>query len=123
MKEHKKEAGFSYVDVLCGIIILMIGILALVGAITAALVRSTELDQQLQAKQIATSTLESVISARDINRPGGIPGWDSIQNAPAGLFLIGFSQLQALAQGRYDKIFHKKIQTGKSIRHQDGPFL
>lgn len=94
MEKLRNEEGFSYIDVMCGIIILMFGIMAVSGAITAALMRSTELDQRLKAKQISSSAMESIISARDINRSGGIAGWDSVQNAPAGLFLTGYQSVK-----------------------------
>lgn len=99
-----REAGFSYVDVLIGITILMVGVLALAAAITASVIRSREGEQRLIAKQYATSTLESVFSARDISAfdvaiPGCAKciGWDKIgnvntntvQGAARGIFLTG----------------------------------
>ena len=95
--KHSDEKGFSYVDVLIGVTILLVGVLALAAAVTAAVVRTREGEQRLIAKQLATSTLESIFSARDI----GTLGWDSIGNVgnnvvngvPRGIFLIGRQQI------------------------------
>jgi len=87
------EAGFTYVDVLIAIGILLTGIVALLSAMTAAVVTSGRGQQQLIAKQFATSTMESIFSARDINNPN-IPNFAAIANdtslgPPRGLFLTG----------------------------------
>lgn len=82
------EKGFSYIDVMIAIVIMMVGVLALVGALTANLVRSFEAERRIIAKQMAMSTIESITSAKEINRPGVLDGWDSIRNQiaspPAG---------------------------------------
>lgn len=96
----KNEAGFSYLDVLIAISILTVGILALAGAIAGSVIRSRQQEQQLLAKQYATSTLESVISARDLNAFS--LGWDSIGNIGSnpvnsvnrGVFLVGQQPLR-----------------------------
>lgn len=95
---NKKEAGFSYIDVMCAIVILMVGILALVSALTANMIRTYESEKRIIAKQSALSTIESIISAKDIARPGVIEGWDSLKNVQEsvpngqinGIFLTGF---------------------------------
>lgn len=60
------ERGFSYVDVMVGVTILLVGVLALSAAVTAAVIRSRQGERQLIAKQYISTTLESVFSARDI---------------------------------------------------------
>lgn len=98
MQQKKREQGFSYIDLIISITIMMIGILALTGAVMANLVRSYDTDKQAIAKQIALSTIESIFSARDIQRDDGIKGWDSIGNTgtnivsgvPQGMFMTGF---------------------------------
>jgi type II secretory pathway pseudopilin PulG len=88
MHDHKDEAGFSYVDVMVAVTILLIGIMALIGAITSAVMMTTQGEQQLAAKQYALSTLEAVFSARDIQATGF--GWDSTRNtADGGIFPNG----------------------------------
>ena len=95
------EAGFSYIDTLIGMTIMLVGLLALAGTIAASVVRSRQQEQQLIAKQYATSTLESITSARDLKLAGVLNGlqngWDSIGNVGSnvvsgtarGVFLIG----------------------------------
>lgn len=79
-KPKSRERGFSYIDVMIALVILMVGILASAAALTANLVRSYETEKQVVAKQIALSTIESIFSARDIARTGAISGWNSIGN-------------------------------------------
>ena len=99
---NKNEAGFSYADTMVGITIMMIGMMALAGTIGASMVRSRQQEQQLRAKQYAVSTMESVMSARDINANGLQNGWDSIGNIGSnivggtarGVFLNGEQALK-----------------------------
>ena len=88
------EGGFSYIDVLIAIGILMTGIVGLLSAMTAAVATSGRSEQQLLAKQYATSTMESIFSARDINNPK-ITSFDVIANdtTPGGLFLTGVTPI------------------------------
>jgi hypothetical protein len=104
MNIHKNEKGFSYLDVLVGLMILMVGVLALCAAVTSAVVRSRESEQQLIAKQLASSALESIFSARDI-RFDDTDGWDAVGNlgsnpvagTPRGVFLTGLRPIRVLA--------------------------
>jgi type II secretory pathway pseudopilin PulG len=104
MFQENNERGFSYIDVMIALVILMVGILASTAALTANLVRSYETEKQVVAKQIALSTIESIFSARDIARPGAISGWESIGNVgsnpdssgtPRGIFLADFRPIRA----------------------------
>ena len=107
MKTKNCEGGFSYVDVMIGMVILLIGISALVAAVTAATLRSHEQQQQLMTKQIASSTLESIFSARDVAKPGGVDGWlkvgnvgtnpDTVTGLPQGIFFTDFSPVRESA--------------------------
>lgn len=103
MRFKYPERGFSYIDVLVAIVILMVGILASAGALTANLVRSFETEKQVIAKQIALSTIESIFSARDIARTGAVKGWSSVGNVgtnpdvngvPQGIFLSGWTPVR-----------------------------
>lgn len=99
-KHH--EAGFSYVDIMIALVILLVGVLGATGALTANLLRSFESEKQIIAKQIALSTIESIFSARDIARPGAIEGWNSVGNVgsnivggvPKGVFLTGWRPIR-----------------------------
>ncbi|MCD9188028.1 MAG: hypothetical protein LUM44_16525 [Pyrinomonadaceae bacterium] len=99
---NEKESGFSYIDVMCAIVILMVGILALVSALTANMIRTYESERRIIAKQMALSTIESIISAKEISRVGVIEGWDSLKNVQTnvpngqinGIFLTGFNPVR-----------------------------
>jgi len=88
------EGGFSYIDVLIAIGILMTGIVALLSAMTAAVATAGRSEQQLLAKQFATSTMESIFSARDINNQN-ITSFAVIANdsTAGGLFLTGVTPI------------------------------
>lgn len=96
------QNGFSYIDVMVAIFILMVGILAMVSAITANVARTYETEKRMIAKQIALSTIESVISAKEISKPGVTIGWQSIGNigtnpvggVPRGIFVSGFTPIR-----------------------------
>jgi len=103
MIQKSNERGFSYIDVMIALVILMVGILASAAALTANLVRSYETEKQVIAKQIALSTIESIFSARDIARTGAVSGWSSIgnvgnnpneNNVPQGIFLSDFRPIR-----------------------------
>jgi len=102
MRTKGKENGFSYIDVMIAIVILMVGILGLVSALLANLVRSYESEKLILSKQLALSTVESIISAKELKRAGVIEGWFSIRNviSPApvgeanGIFLAGFNSVR-----------------------------
>lgn len=84
------EAGFSYVDVMIAVTILLVGVMAMLSAITGGVVMTTTSQQQLAAKQYAQSTIESIFSARDLDELL----FDSIGNIgdtsiPGGVFLTG----------------------------------
>lgn len=90
MKEEQSEAGFSYVDVMIAVTILMVGVMAMLSAITSGMVMTTTSQQQLAAKQYALSTVEAIFSARDLDTLG----FDAVGNVgdatiPGGVFLSG----------------------------------
>ncbi len=99
MKNQKQQAGFSYIDVMIAITILMVGVMALVAAVTASVINSRSGEQQLIAKQYAASTLEAIFSSRDI----GTLGWDAVGNEGTnpvggvnqGVFVIGRKPIKA----------------------------
>ena len=93
-----EQRGFSYVDVMIAIVIMMVGILAMAGALSANLVRSMESEKRTFAKQLSLSTIESIMSAKEIERPGVVDGWDSLRNVMGavpvgetnGIFVTGY---------------------------------
>ena len=92
-KINKQQAGFSYIDVMIAITILMVGVMGLVGAITNGINMTTRSATALAAKQISSSSMEAIFTARDLD-PNNNFGWDAIGNVgdaavPGGLFLAG----------------------------------
>lgn len=96
------EGGFSYIDVMIAIVIMLVGVMALAGALGANLVRSYDTDKRIVSKQLALSTIESIITARNIQRPGTVEGWKSIGNVgnnvengvPKGIFVNGWAPIR-----------------------------
>lgn len=99
------QSGFSYIDVMIAIVIMMVGVLAMAGALAANIVRSMESEKRIMAKQLALSTIESIMSAKEIERPGVVDGWDSIRNVSSsvptgqinGIFVTGYTPVRAEA--------------------------
>jgi type II secretory pathway pseudopilin PulG len=103
MISKTKQNGFSYIDVMIAIVILMIGILSMAGALAANLVRSAESEKRTMAKQLALSTIESIMSAKEIEREGVVDGWESLRNTLTsvppgeinGIFRTGYNPVRA----------------------------
>ncbi len=101
-KATKSEGGFSYIEVMIALVILLVGCLQMTSALTANLMRSYETERRIISKQLALSTIESIISARDISRAGAVEGWDSVGNVgnnpvdgtPRGIFLNGWCPIR-----------------------------
>lgn len=98
---QKSESGFSYIDVMIAIVILTVGVLALLAGLSSAVVSARGQNQQMVAKQIATSTMESIMSVKETD-PARL-GWDAIGNVgsnivnsiPRGIFLSGFQTVMS----------------------------
>lgn len=94
---NKSESGFSYIDVMIALVILMVGILALLSGISGSIIQARGQEQQLLAKQVATSTMESIMSVKETD-PARL-GWPAVGNVgsnpnssgtPQGIFVTGF---------------------------------
>ena len=115
------EAGFSYIDVMIALVILMVGVLALLSGMSGAVVLSKGQEQQLIAKQIATSTMESIMSVKETD-PTRL-GWDAVGNVGTnpvgtppvfkGVFLVGFQPV--LPDGGPDEVLGTADDTGAAI--------
>ncbi len=99
--KRKPQAGFSYIDVMIALVILMIGILALLSGISGSVLQSRGQEQQLLAKQYATSAMESIMSVKETD-PARL-GWNAIGNVgsnpnasgtPQGIFVTGFQPVE-----------------------------
>ena len=99
--KNQKQEGFTYIDVMIAIVILLVGILAMLSAITASIIQAKGQEQQVAAKQVASSTLESILSVKETDAQR--LGWDKIGNVgsnpdadgvPQGIFLEGFQPVR-----------------------------
>ena len=90
MNKERSEAGFSYVDVMIAVTILLVGVMAMLSAITSGIVMTTTSQQQLAAKQYAQSTVEAIFSARDLDTLGfGALGNVGDPSIPGAVFVSG----------------------------------
>ncbi len=100
--KHNSESGFSYIDVMIALVILLVGVLGLLSGITASIVQTRSQEQQLLAKQVTTSTMESIMSVKESVRETvqNFIGWGAVGNVGTnphpitglsqGIFLTGF---------------------------------
>jgi hypothetical protein len=89
------EAGFSYIDIMIAITILLVGVLTFAGVLTLSLARTTSGESYLKAKSIASQTLESVMAARYIQINNTPYSFNSMQNvSKGGVFVDGRQHVQ-----------------------------
>jgi type II secretory pathway pseudopilin PulG len=95
--KNSNEKGFTYIEVMCAIVVLMVGILAQLSAISISMLRQRESEKQTLARQLASSTLESIFAARDLGNSGGIGSFDTINNTDvnvAGIFVPSWTPIR-----------------------------
>lgn len=118
MIKLKREDGFSYIDVMIAIVILMVGILALMSGMSAAVIQAKGQEQQMVAKQVAASTMESIMSVKETD-PVRM-GWDAVGNVganyvsgvPKGIFVTGMQAVKSDAGP--DEVLGTADDTGTS---------
>lgn len=118
---NKSEAGFSYIDILVSLVILMFGVLAMLAAVSYSAVQAKGHEQQLLAKQYLTSTLESIMSVKETD-PVRL-GWNAVGNIgsnpdPAtgvnmGIFSVGFQPVRVDAGP--DEVIGTPDDTGATV--------
>lgn len=93
--KNKNEDGFSILETIISMVILTVGLLAALSAMTFALLYSQISQKKTEAKEIAGSILENVFAIRDIQSQDGlaISGWDAVQikqTGNPGIFISGW---------------------------------
>jgi type II secretory pathway pseudopilin PulG len=85
------DRGFSLIEVVISIAILMVALLALVGTFAAAVGATASAQEDLIAKQKAMEAVESIYTARNTQQLG----FAAIANlnAAGGIFLLGYQPL------------------------------
>lgn len=100
MMKQNSESGFSYIEVMIALVILLVGVLGLLSGITASIIQARSQEQQLLSKQITTSTMESIMSVKetDPNRMGwpavGNVGTNPVNGVNQGIFVVGFQPVR-----------------------------
>lgn len=102
MNRKKQQNGFSLVEVIIAMVILLVGILATISALSFSLFSIQDSEQRSMAKEITRSTLETIFSMRDLrafNQQAGVPdySWDLIKIKTAsntGIFPDGWNTVR-----------------------------
>ncbi len=80
------ESGFTMMEVMISVVVLTVGLVSMLAMFTVALAATNNAQEDLTAKQIAQSTLESIFTARNTQQITFL----QIQNvANGGIFLDG----------------------------------
>ncbi len=116
----KTEAGFTYIDVMIAVVILMVGVLALLSGISGSMIQSKGQEQQLIAKQVAASAMESIMSVKETD-PTRL-GWTAVGNVGSnvdsggvahGIFLSGNQNVNSDAGP--DEVIGTADDTGTTV--------
>lgn len=119
--KYGSQEGFSYIDVMIALVILLVGVLALLSGITASVAQTRSQGQQLLAKQLITTTMESVMSVKETD-PNRL-GWGALGNVGTnphpvtgvnqGIFVIGFQPVTTDAGA--DEVIGTADDTGAAV--------
>ena len=93
---NEAQSGFTLVEVMISMVILMVGLVSLLGVFGLAIATTQTTQQDMIAKQLANEAYESIITARNTTQIG----WDSVQNvgstncpitgaSTCGIFVVG----------------------------------
>lgn len=101
MSERKKESGFSLLEAIIALVILLIGILATTQALAFGMLSMQESEKRTLAKEMTRSTMETIFSIRDLlafdPQEGETYNWNAIQiknGTNAGIFLDGWNPIR-----------------------------
>lgn len=89
VRGHSGQRGFSLVEVLFAVVILMVGLLAMVGVFGMAVATTQTVQEDQIAKHKAQELLENIFTARDTQQIA----FTQIANTPGGIFVQGFNNL------------------------------
>ncbi len=103
MPIKNNEKGFTYFEVVVAILVMTIGVLALLSAISIGVLRAREAEQRNYARQFTAAALESVFATRDLQqvnrnlsalRDFGPAVANNTPGTPQGVFLTGFNPIR-----------------------------
>ncbi len=101
MKQRKKESGFSLIETIMALVVLLIGILGTMQAISYGVLSMQESEKRVLGKEAARSTMETIFSIRDLQafdpQTGQPYNWNAIQisnGSNGGVFLDGWNPVR-----------------------------
>ena len=125
--QRKKESGFSLLEVMISMVILMVGMVSMLGVFGLAMASTMTAKEEMIAKQLANEAYESLLTARNSSQLT----WDDIQNASStnctitgastcGIFLSG---MQPIYYAGVDGIFGTSddAAAGEQTLEEPGP--
>ena len=77
---NNNQCGFTLIEVLVSMVVLMIGFVALLGVFGMAIATTQTSQQNMIAKQLASEAMESIFTARNTTQLG----WSQIDNVSNG---------------------------------------
>jgi len=93
-RTKRSERGFTFIETMMCVGIMATAAVSLGAALTASLVVTRNSEQQLRAKQMCTSAIESIMAARDIAMVNQTMDYTKINNVSnGGIFLDGAQQV------------------------------
>lgn len=95
MKFKHNENGFTYIETIISLVILTVGLLGTISALTWGVFYLMEAEKKTVAKQFANSTVETIFAARDLQSQdaASIKGWNYVQIKKPdneGIFIEGW---------------------------------
>lgn len=125
--QRQKEAGFSLLEVMISMFILMIGMVSMLGVFGLAMASTMTAKEEMITKQLANEAYESLLTARNSSQLT----WDDIQNTSStnctvtgastcGIFLSG---MQPIYYAGADGIFGTSddAAAGEQTLEEPGP--
>jgi len=100
MQSNNGEKGFTYIEVIIAIIIMTVGIMACLSAITFAMFRERQAENRNTARQVTSSAIESIFAARDLRNNNVLNNWAAINNDTAavpGIFKSDWTPIREAA--------------------------
>lgn len=101
MNQKQKEKGFSLIETMIALVILLVGILATLQAISFGMLYVQDIEKRGMGKEIARSTMETIFSIRDLQafdpQVGETYNWNTIQvlsGSNGGIFLDGWKPVR-----------------------------
>jgi type II secretory pathway pseudopilin PulG len=125
---NEAGSGFSIIEVMISMVVLMVGLVSLLGVFGLALVSTQTSQLDMTAKQLANEAYETIITAKNSSQIN----WDQIQNvgstgcpisgaSTCGIFLTG---AQSIYNAGADGIYGTSDDSASGLKqtiHDPGP--